>query len=149
MGGAYSRRKGISWEGETVRFMREFDSTSRRNTAETQNLDENQGVDVLVDNLPLAIQCKNAGVWKGWSALEEAAREGKIAVGFIKQSSRGSRDKRECVVLSLEGFHKLMSLAFLPEQRKNEDDRSKSEAPRRKCDFSRRSRKKLSDSRPR
>lgn len=106
MGGSMSRNKGHSWERETANYFKAVDPTARRNVNETQNRDCNQGIDVLLDNWPLAVQCKNAATWKGWDALRDARREGKIAVGVVKQTGQGK--KRECAVLLLPEFMLLL-----------------------------------------
>lgn len=103
------RRKGHNWEREVVQFFLPMDPSARRNASEAQNKDENQKKDVLLDNLPLAVQCKSSGVWKGWDALEDLKRfEGKLLqVAFVKQTGRSNK-RRECVVLTLEGFKQLL-----------------------------------------
>jgi len=109
--GKFSRTKGHGWERDFIRkYYRKLDPDASRMLEYQEGL----GMDVKT-NLPFALQGKNSAIWKGWHALDDLERyKGKkIRVGFIKQSSKKSTKRRECIVMPIEDFLILAQAALV------------------------------------
>jgi len=126
MGGRHARNKGASYEREIAIALRGrgLDPTAHRNVAECQQA----SVDIIT-KLPLAIQCKCYGTWRGLSphGVWNQANEGKlkpdhIPVGIVKIT----RKSPDLVILSLDDFLNMLEKIYGKTQ-----DNSSSDAQRR------------------
>lgn len=110
--GKLSRNKGANFEREVAKMFSV--ATGRKAVRVLEETREGNVGDVVVEGLPLSIQCKVGGVPPIYGAINEAteaaAKTGHIPVAIIRRNAGSKRAKADLAVLNLDDFMALIGL---------------------------------------